>query len=221
MKRFFHISLLAAALLFAGACDDTAEVPEAEAEPWTFESEQAPYSIEIPAQWQREDAREVNSYADFAIRLGERFFVIVIPQKLPSIPGIDTPDALALKRAGTHFFKQRVEDFTVEKQGPIEIAGETGISMFAEGKDNGNDIQYVIVFLTHDNWGYQIIAWAPKRHEDALVTALDALLAGWSFDSDEFTGGEASGASPPAGEDNQDSTTMPSDITSETPAETP
>jgi hypothetical protein len=178
--------LALAILASAPACDDTSNQPKADAEPWTYQSKQAPYSIDIPAQWQRENTREVNSYADFAIRLGKRFFVIVIPQKLPSIPGIDPPDALALKRAGTHFFKKRVEDFTVEKQGPIEIAGKTGISMFAEGKDNGSSIQYVIVFVTHDNWGYQIIAWSPKRHEDALITALDALLAGWSFDSDEF-----------------------------------
>ncbi|MGM0556013.1 MAG: hypothetical protein ACQEVA_06525 [Myxococcota bacterium] len=186
MRRLAHILLALAIFAGAPACDDSSNKLEADAEPWTYQSEQAPYSIEIPAQWQREDTREVNSYADFAIRLGERFFVIVIPQKLPSIPGIEPPDALALKRAGTHFFKKRVEDFSVEKQGPIDIAGETGISMFAEGKDNGSSIQYVIVFVTHDNWGYQIIAWSPKRHEDALITALDALLAGWSFESDEY-----------------------------------
>ena len=191
MKRVWLTIILAAAFGLACSlgCKSSEKQVSADAEPWTYHSESAPYSIEIPAQWQREDASQVNSYADFAIRLGERFFVIVIPQELPSIPGIETPDALALKRAGTYYFKKRVDDFEVEREGPIEIGGKTGISMFAEGIQSDDQIQYVIVFVTDDNWGYQVIAWAPRRYEDSLVTALDALLEGWSFESDEYESG--------------------------------
>ena len=177
------LSLLAAILagLLSVGCEHDGTDSEPAPEPWRYDSKKAAYSLEVPGQWEQIPAEEINRFADLAMNLGDRFYVIVIPQELPSFEGVETPDALALKRASLSLLRERIDDFEIERQGPMKLGGRTALSVFAEGTNEGQPVQYINTYVTRGDWGYQIVAWGPRKQEDGLVAATDELLSGWTF----------------------------------------
>ncbi|AWV89237.1 hypothetical protein DN745_07735 [Bradymonas sediminis] len=148
---------------------------------WTFQSPTAPYSVEVPGQWAQTPVEEINRFADLALRVEDQYFLIIIPQKLPQYEGVASPDALDLKRASVGVLKERVTEFNVEREGPLELNGQPALSVFASGVHEGDPVKYINTYTTHDSWGFQIIAWGPASNENGLVEATDKLLAGLQF----------------------------------------
>lgn len=189
------VSLLAGSMMGCERGNGGAETDE---EPWRFESEQAPYAIDLAGDWQQTPAEDLNRFADLAVHMHRRFFVIVIPQELPRFEGVESADASDLKRASLGLLEERIDSFDVEREGPVEIDDKPGLSVFARGSDDQIPVQYINTYVTHADWGYQIIAWAPKKQRDGLVAAVDELVAGWSF-----TGDESPQAGPEPGPDSE------------------
>ncbi len=178
---FFFVASLIVACTFA--CEK--EAPPAP-KPWSYESESAPYSVTMPAEWASEDPAQFNSFADFAARKGQ-LHLIVIPQKLPRLAGAAPPDALALKRAAVSVMEESIDDLRVLKQGPIAVNGLDGHTVFATGKVNGQPHHYITTYVTVEEWGFQIIAWAPSERERALTAEVDGLLDDWRFHQETST----------------------------------
>lgn len=151
---------------------------------WDFQSPTAPYSVRVPGQWRQAPSDAINNLnADLAVQVGaSEYYLIVIPQKMPEYEGVASPDALDLKRASVGVLKERVTEFKLEREGPLQLGGKSAISVFATGLYEGNPVQYINTYATHDNWGFQIIAWAPVSGKNGLVEATDKLLAGWQFE---------------------------------------
>ncbi|MFW5967024.1 MAG: hypothetical protein ACOCV2_05870 [Persicimonas sp.] len=174
-----------AALALAGCQADGDETGE-QVEPWTYESDRAPYALEVPAGWEEEEAEALNRTADLALGFNDRFFAIVIPQELPSFDGVEPPDALDMKRASVDILEGRIDDFEVTSEGPNELDGQSALSVIARGRDGEQRVQYVNTYLTRNDWGYQIVVWGRQSDSDDLEEAADELLSGWRFaDSDE------------------------------------
>lgn len=167
------------ALAFSG-CDKSSADPES-LKPWSFESKTAPFRVEVPGQWTQIPAEDINRFADVALTVDHQLFLIVIPQQLPRYEGVEPPDALDLKRASVGLLKERVTDFTIEREGPVQLGNESALSIFAHGVSQDVPVQYITTYAAHDNWGFQIIAWGPTQARDELIAATDRLLAGWSF----------------------------------------
>ncbi len=161
-------------------CDEE-NAEKAPPKPWKFEGSQAPYSIEVPGEWQRTPVEELNEFADLAVTLDERYYLIVIPQELPQYEGVESPDARAVKRASLGLLQERIDQFEIEREGPLELGNETALSVFAEGLHDNEPVQYIATYATHGTWGFQIVAWGPQEEQKQLVAATDALLAGWKF----------------------------------------
>lgn len=191
--------ILALLVAFALACDKE-EAPEPK--PWTFASEKAPYSVTMPPDWGVEDASQFNSFADFAARKGQ-LHLIVIPQRLPRLAGAAPPDALALKRAAVSVMAESIDELEVIKQGPIRVSGLDGHTVFATGMVKGQPHFYITTYVTSDDWGFQIIAWAPADRRRGLTVEVDGLLDDWTFEGDK-------GESKPVS-DESDTTTTGSD----------
>ncbi|MFW6053679.1 MAG: hypothetical protein ACOC9J_02590 [Persicimonas sp.] len=183
--------MLVAAVLAAGGlwgCDSDDDVEPEPAPPWRYVSDTAPYAIEVPGQWEQRDADEINSFADVALHMQGRFFAIVILEEIPNFEGVKSPGADSLKRASLELLKERVDSFAVEREGPVSVDGQAGLTVFATGLDGQNPVQYITTYLTRGAWGYQVVVWGPKDSEDQLTAATDALMDGWNFRDDSNTG---------------------------------
>jgi hypothetical protein len=202
-KRLIAISLTAALLVLAGGCDsntdDAPPTPAADKEPTvdrtTFTSQKAPYSVELPAGWTERPDKRLNRHADLAATLDGRLFLIIIPQKLPDLKGVDPPDAEALKSASLERMSQNVDGLQVERTGPVSLENGSGLSVFAEGRVDQERVQYIATFVTYDGWGYQIIAWGPASSETELIESVDRLIGGWQF-GDNSVGSASQPANP-------------------------
>lgn len=178
MARLLHIALFFALLNVLGCEEKTVEKA---VEPIEFQSEKAGYSVTLPLGWKLEDARKLNTFADLAASYRGTHYLIVIPQQLPVIPGVEPPDALALRRASVAVMEEEIRDFEIEKQGPVKLAGRVAQSVFASGVVEGQEVKYVTTYATRDGFGYQIVGWGPAADEATLVSQIDRILATWSF----------------------------------------
>ena len=111
-----HTSLLLALLALAAltACEQSKSRQPRPKEPWTFTSEKAPYRITLPGDWKKEDPAILNEFADLAVTHPDDLFFIVIPQQLPQIEGVESPDALDLKRAGVTLMQAQIEKLEIQ-----------------------------------------------------------------------------------------------------------
>lgn len=147
-------------------------------EPWLFQSTAAPYLMTMPGAWVREGVEDINAYADFAASFDESLYLIVIPQELPVFP---MPDVQTFKSASVELLRENLDDFRIERQGSIILDGYDGQTVFIKGLVVGEAIQYIATYVTRDDWGYQIIAWAPVLKERELIEHVDAILTSWRF----------------------------------------
>jgi hypothetical protein len=179
--------VMSLAVCLGSACDEEPKAPQKQPQPWRFESQVAPYAIDVPAEWHKTPSDEINEFADLALTVDERvtsgepFRVIVIPQELPQYEGVPSPDAGAIKRASLGLLQKRVDGFEVQREGPLKLDGQPALSVFAEGMDNGKPVQYITSYAAEGDFGYQIVAWGPRKQQEGLVQAFDELLAGWRF----------------------------------------
>lgn len=180
MKLVLHIALIVTTVVGLSACDEKtkAKAPE---EPWTFESERAPYALTLAPDWQKEDPAVLNEFADLAVAHRDNLFFIVIPQELPSIEGVDAPDALDLKRAGVALMETQIANLEIQKQGPVRVDERQGQSVVARGVVDEQEVKYVTTYLTEGSWGFQLVGWAPIQRQHDLLVRVDELLAGWKF----------------------------------------
>lgn len=168
-------------VMFVVSCEkERAPAPQ----PWTYESDKAPYSVTMPPDWQAEDPAQFNSFADFAARKGQ-LNMLVIPQRLPRLAGAAPPDALALKRAAVSVMDQNIADLEISRQGPIKVSGLDGHTVFATGTVDKQPFYYITTYVTSDDWGFQIVSWAPAARERALTAEVDGLLDNWTFRTTE------------------------------------
>lgn len=166
-------------------CESEPKVATPEA-PVVFQSNQAPYALTLAHPWKITSAAALNTFADLAANYDDTLYVIVIPQKLPAIPGVDPPDALALKRASLAVLEEKLKGFTIDRQGPIKLDNELGQSVFAHGQSEQHQVQYVATYVTRGDWGFQIVGWGPSEKSPLLIVEMDRILTSW-----KFTGGIA------------------------------
>ncbi len=152
----------------------------------TFSSDKAPYRVRLPSGWKTRSTDDLNPHADLAATYHDRFFLIVIPQKLPDLDGVEPPGVDALKEASLERMRGNVEDLKIEQEGPVTLEEGEGTSVFAEGKVDESRVQYIATFVQHGHWGYQIIAWGPATDESRLVDAVDTFIGGWQFRGDSL-----------------------------------
>ena len=169
----------------SGGADATSEPTKAERRV-RFESDSAPYSVELPTGWRLESQGALNKHADLKASKRDRLFLIVIPQELPKLKGIEGPDVESLKEASLARMKKNVDNLQIEREGPVTLETGDGVSVFAEGRADGDRVQYVATYVTHGRWGYQIVAWGPPSAQSALVDEVDAIIKGWQFSSDSL-----------------------------------
>jgi len=163
------------------ACDSKQTTTRQVEKPQQFKSEKAPYALTLSSTWNLLPVEDLNSYADIAATYQQLLYFIVIPQSLPEIPGVDPPDALALKRASLSVLEEQIQDFVIDRQGPVRIADTTGHSVFASGVSDGAKVKYVTTYVSRGLWGFQIVGWGPSEHETLLVAEIDRVLNSWQF----------------------------------------
>lgn len=172
--------------------EKTAEKPERRV---VHESKRAPYTVELPKGWSEKPTEQLNEHADLAATRNDRLFLIVIPQKLPAVESVDVH---SLKEASVARMRKRVDDLEIEREGPVTLKRGSAVSVFAEGVADGHPVQYVATFVTHGQWGYQIVAWGPADAEVDLIDDVDAFVGGWQFRSDSLRSDATNAARPDA-----------------------
>lgn len=189
--------LLLAALcsLGAAACDCNGTISPVSSDgpnrgdtssgPVHFESEKAPYTLRLPDGWNIE-SEGLNKHADLRASKNDRLFLIVIPQDLPSIEGVDSPGVDELKRASIERMSENVENLQIQREGPVSLESADAVSVFAKADTEGGPVQYVAMYVTRGTWGYQIVAWGPVEAKSELVDSLDRTIKGWQFTSDSL-----------------------------------
>ncbi len=180
-------------LILAGTgCDGCTDSPTPEQErPWKVASETAPYELVFPAEWTAEPPEAINSHADIAAHRDDKFFFMVIPQVIPEFP---KTDVFALQQIGMEMLDESLENLVLERQGPLELDGVSGLTVFARGEIDGESIQYITSYAIHRDIGYQIIAFSEKEHATELFRDKDVILSGWKFidETDEAPSAEPS-----------------------------
>lgn len=156
------------------ACQGSTEEPP----PWRFESETAPYEVIFPPEWSAEPPDQLNPYADVAAHRDNEFFFMIIPQELDSYP---TPTVDDLRRSAFETLETSVADLTIERQGPLELDGVDGTTIFARGTIDDQPVAYITSYLIYEGYGYQIIAFTGGQRFGELFEEVDVILANWGF----------------------------------------
>lgn len=179
--KVYPLLLILSSFLWS-SCDKSTSSPdpaisktEFAEETWEFESEF--FKLQLPSTWKKEDPESLNRAAKFAASLDDIFFILIIPQKLPEIPGVPIPDALALKRASLNIMRMEDKELEIESEGPAKIGGVIAQSVIASGVVDGKKIQYVTSYITIDTLGIQIIALGPHERGKTLIKEADILLS--------------------------------------------
>jgi hypothetical protein len=63
----------------------------------------------------------------------------------------------------------------------VIIDGQAGHAVWAEGTSEDARVQYLITYVTHQGWGFQIVAVAPAEQEKRLADEVDRALLTWRF----------------------------------------
>jgi len=193
--KYVKSSMVAIALLFAGAsCDCGGGLPswssgaddreDAAVETVVFESDRAPYSVRLPEGWRLEPEGNLNEHADLRASKNDRIFLIVIPQSLPSIEGVDSPGVGELKRASLERMRENVQNLRIQREGPVTLESADAVSVFARARTRNGEVQYVTTYVTKGTWGYQIVAWGPVDAKSEIADSVDRFVRGWQFQSD-------------------------------------
>lgn len=159
-----------------GSCSQT--VAKKEAPPWIQRGEMAPYELLFPGTWRLERPESINPHAEIAASRDDKYFLLVIPQELPEFP---RPDVFALQKTALHLLQDSVDNFIIERQGPIELHDSSGLTVFARGDLQGRTIRYITSYLVHGDFGYQIVAFAELEDEQTLLEDMELILSQWRF----------------------------------------
>lgn len=182
IRKLPKLALLLALAVAIGCSAEKPKKKKAKPKPpWSFESEVAPYGLTLPGAWKKEDPTVLNEFADLAVTHPDDLFFIVIPQELPQIEGVESPDSLDLKRAGVTLMEAQIGNLQIQKQGPVRVDQRQGQSVVARGEVDGQEVKYLTTYLTEGDWGFQLIGWAPIERKRALLVRVDELLTGWKF----------------------------------------
>ena len=181
----FVLSGLLALTAWTG-CDGCSNAGQEEQLPWRVISEEAGYELIFPGTWAADSPASINAHADIAAHRDDTFFFLVIPQELPDFP---KPDVFELQQAGMEMLDESLEDLVIERQGPLELDGVSGLTVFARGVLDGESIHYITSYAIHDDIGYQIIAFTDEDHATKLFRDTDTILSNWTF-IDDSTDGE-------------------------------
>lgn len=180
---------LLACLLALAACDKGAAPSDAPPNSWRHTSALAPYQLDLARAWQAEDVSAINTHADFAASLDGDLLLVIIPQKLPApvqpadpeLPAPTPTSAADLKDASIALLQEQTPDFTFEREGPVVIDGQPGHAVWAKGTSEDARVQYLITYIAHQGWGFQIVAVAPAEQEKRLAEEVDRALLTWRF----------------------------------------
>lgn len=169
---------LSLVLLGCQGCPQSAE----DLPPWRFVSDAAEYEVTFPGDWRREPAGSINPFAELAASRESTLFFMVIPQEMPQFPRAQMSEMrdLAIAR-----LEETVEDFTIDRQGHVEVDGVTGTTIFASGRLNDRSIAYINTYLIHGDFGYQLIAFTEREHKEKLFQEMDFILSTWRFQTSE------------------------------------
>lgn len=175
--------ILTLATLFLGAgCSSCENVVKKADPPWIKKGEIAPYELLFPGTWQLERPESINPHAEIAASREDKYFLLVIPQELPEFP---RPDVFALQKTALQMLQDSVDNFLIERQGPLELDQTPGLSVFARGELQGRAIRYITSYIVHGDFGYQIIAFAELEDEQTLLEDMDLILSHWRFTDTE------------------------------------
>lgn len=172
------VSCVAAGAVGCNGCDGLNTEPD----PWKISGDEAPYQMIFPGTWTAEPPESINPGAEVAASLDDTFFVIVIPQELPSFP---EPDVFSMKDRALTMLDESVDELVINRQGPLELDGVSGLTVFATGKYNGTEISYITSYAVYDGFGFQIIGFSDAEHSEELFDEIDTLLTYWRFLDDE------------------------------------
>ncbi len=154
-----------------------------DAPPWRFVSESAPYQVIFPPEWTAESPESINPHADVAANRENLYFFMVIPQELPTFP---SPTLEDVRDAALNMLDQSVDNFTVDRQGPLELDGARGTTVFATGEIEGDSIAYIASYVIHGDFGYQIIAFTEGDRYGKLFEEVDVILSNWQFVAEQI-----------------------------------
>ncbi len=178
---FQVIFLLAAATIVLPGCDGC-DLASDDSPPWRFAGEQADYEVIFPSNWHAEPPESINENAEVVASHEEGLFFMVIPQPLPSFPEVDV---LQFQQEALQTLDNSVDDLVIERQGPVQLDGVSGMSTFATATVDGESIRYITCYVINDDTGYQLVGFAPKPSASKLYEEVDTILAGWQFGSDD------------------------------------
>lgn len=161
---------------------------------WRHTGKIAPYQLTLANTWQREDITTVNAHADLAASMGGELLLVVIPQQLPAAPAGDAgegagggdlapTDAMTLKDLSVDLLREQTPEFTFEREGPVVLDDTPGHAVWAEGMSEDARVQYLLTYVVHGGWGFQIVAVAPADQEKRLADEVDRALRAWRFTS--------------------------------------
>lgn len=167
-------------VVFSIGCDRCSENVE-EPPAWKFASQAAPYEVVFPGEWSREPDGAINLHADLEASRDERLFFIVIAEELPRHP---PRNLLELKDEGIKLLDSSIDDLVVERVGPLELDGVSGLTVFASGEFDGESITYINSYVIAGDYGYQIIAYSDADKESKLFDEVDLILSHWQFTDD-------------------------------------
>ncbi len=166
-----------------------------EAPPWRYTAERGNYEIVFPGQWVSVRPDEINPHAEVVAHRDDTLYLMVIPQQLPSFP---SPDVYQLKDLALEMLEESVDELIVDRQGAVELDGTSGLTVFATGRLDGDDISYITTYAVDDDYGYQIIAFSDANDDTELFDEVDTILSRWHFGDETDPGSDDIDDEPPA-----------------------
>lgn len=174
--RLTLLSYLTICVLAITACDSQSAPAPAELEHWVYTSARAPYRVKMPTDWETLDAKGLENGADFAAH-HDGAFVMVLPVEIPAELGRNLPTLDAFREAGVAQMAQDIPKFDVLETRPIRLGEAMGQRVEADAEVDGHAMRYIITYVQHQGWRYQIVGWARRTAAKKLGEEVDHILA--------------------------------------------
>lgn len=155
---------------------------QAAATPSPSGSVQAPFTLELPSEFEQLKPEQVNADATLVARTrDEQVMFMVITSPVPALAGVTPPDTREFRQQALQLMRHNLSGVELIERGERQIGSQPALTAKVMAKVGGQPHIYELAYMQHKGWRYQLIAFSHSASEQLLKQRVDQLVGAWRF----------------------------------------
>lgn len=148
----------------------------------TSGSPQAPFTLELPSEFERLKPEQVNADATLVARTrDEQVMVMVIASPIPALAGVTPPDTREFRQQSLQLMRHNLAGVELIKRGERQIGSQPALTAKVLARVGGEPHLYELAYMQHQGWRYQLIAFSHSASHQLLKQRVDQIVGAWRF----------------------------------------